>query len=131
MTDRWLIAGLGNPGPQYAGHRHNAGFMVVDELAARYGGRFKGSKQRADTARISIEGTPVLLAKPITFMKTTGTSALKVTLEARFIPVFVTVLVRDKFVKPVIPFTLPLKMLLASVTAIVTEPSPCICAAAL
>ena len=37
----WLVAGLGNPGPRYADHRHNIGFMVVDELARRAGASFR------------------------------------------------------------------------------------------
>ena len=70
--ERWLIAGLGNPGPQYAGNRHNAGFMVADELAARAGARFSRDRSRAQVATGSLAGTPVTLAKPQTFMNLSG-----------------------------------------------------------
>ncbi|MFG1703831.1 aminoacyl-tRNA hydrolase [Nonomuraea sp. M3C6] len=66
--DRWLIAGLGNPGPGYAGNRHNAGFMVLDELAARAGGRFKAHKSRAEVC----ETSGAILAKPLTYMNLSG-----------------------------------------------------------
>ncbi|MEO3872493.1 aminoacyl-tRNA hydrolase [Nonomuraea sp. B12E4] len=66
--DRWLIAGLGNPGPEYAGNRHNAGFMVLDELAARAGGRFKAHKSRAEVC----ETREAVLAKPLTYMNLSG-----------------------------------------------------------
>ncbi|NBE93667.1 aminoacyl-tRNA hydrolase [Nonomuraea sp. KC401] len=66
--DRWLIAGLGNPGPEYAGNRHNAGFMVLDELAARAGGRFKAHKSRAEVC----ETREAILAKPLTYMNLSG-----------------------------------------------------------
>ncbi|MGN9784644.1 aminoacyl-tRNA hydrolase [Nonomuraea sp. ZG12] len=66
--DRWLIAGLGNPGPDYAGNRHNAGFMVLDELAARASGRFKAHRSRSEV----LETRAAVLAKPLTFMNLSG-----------------------------------------------------------
>jgi PTH1 family peptidyl-tRNA hydrolase len=70
--DRWLIAGLGNPGPQYAGHRHNAGFMVADELAERIGGRFRPSRYRAVAVDGRLAGAPVTVIKPLTYMNESG-----------------------------------------------------------
>ncbi|MEU4230214.1 aminoacyl-tRNA hydrolase [Nonomuraea sp. NPDC026600] len=66
--DRWLIAGLGNPGSEYAGNRHNAGFMVLDELAARAGGRFKAHRSRSEV----LESSRAVLAKPLTYMNLSG-----------------------------------------------------------
>jgi peptidyl-tRNA hydrolase, PTH1 family len=71
-TERWLIAGLGNPGPEYAGNRHNAGFMVVDLLAERMGARFKRDRSRAAVAAGRLAGFPVTLAKPLPFMNLSG-----------------------------------------------------------
>ena len=70
--ERWLIAGLGNPGPQYAGTRHNAGFLVADQLAARLGARFSRARARADVVTGRLAGTPVTVAKPLTFMNLSG-----------------------------------------------------------
>lgn len=67
----WLIAGLGNPGPEYAQTRHNIGFMAVDALAGA--GSFS-SKFHGETATLSIEGEKVVLLKPMTFMNLSGKS---------------------------------------------------------
>lgn len=74
----WLIVGLGNPGPEYAGNRHNVGFMVADLLAERVGGRFKrAGKAQAQVVegRIGPPGPAsrrVVLAKPMSFMNLSG-----------------------------------------------------------
>ena len=70
--DRWIIAGLGNPGPEYAGNRHNAGHMVVDLLAERMGSRFKAHRTRNEIADGRLAGVPVTLAKPRTYMNESG-----------------------------------------------------------
>jgi peptidyl-tRNA hydrolase, PTH1 family len=64
--------GLGNPGPRYAGTRHNVGFLVVDLLAQRMGGRFKAHRGRADVVEGRLAGTPVVLAKPRSYMNESG-----------------------------------------------------------
>ena len=70
--DVWLVVGLGNPGPGYAGNRHNVGFMVVDVLAGRMGGRFKAHKTRAEVLEGRLAGARVVLAKPRTYMNESG-----------------------------------------------------------
>ena len=74
MTDTWLIVGLGNPGPEYSGNRHNVGQMVLDGLAGRIGGKFKAHKARALVVegRLGIGGPRVVLAKPGTYMNVSG-----------------------------------------------------------
>ena len=68
-----LVVGLGNPGREYARTRHNAGWMVVDELARRYGGSWK-SKFNGQLAEIRIEGHKLALLKPETYMNESGRS---------------------------------------------------------
>jgi peptidyl-tRNA hydrolase, PTH1 family len=79
--DTWLVVGLGNPGPEYAGNRHNVGAMAVEELAARDatgvpGSRasFKAHKARARVAevRLRVPGPKVVLAVPSTYMNVSG-----------------------------------------------------------
>lgn len=74
MTDTWLIVGLGNPGAEYKGNRHNVGQMVLDELAGRMGGSFKTHKSRAQVleGRLGIGGPRVVLAKPLSYMNVSG-----------------------------------------------------------
>lgn len=68
-----LVAGLGNPGPRYAETRHNAGFMVVDRLAARAGSLFR-DKFHGSFASANLEGVAFGLLKPLTFMNDSGRS---------------------------------------------------------
>jgi PTH1 family peptidyl-tRNA hydrolase len=68
-----LVVGLGNPGREYAGHRHNVGWMVVDELARRHDGSWKG-KFSGRIAEIRVDGHRVGLLKPETYMNDSGRS---------------------------------------------------------
>ncbi|MDQ1617427.1 MAG: peptidyl-tRNA hydrolase, family [Actinomycetota bacterium] len=70
--DGWLVVGLGNPGPGYVGNRHNVGFMVVDLLAQRMGGRFKRHKSHAEVVEGRLSGTRAVLAKPRSYMNESG-----------------------------------------------------------
>jgi PTH1 family peptidyl-tRNA hydrolase len=70
--DRWIIAGLGNPGPEYANTRHNAGQMVLALLAERIGARFKAHRSRCDIAEGRLGNQPVTLARPLSYMNLSG-----------------------------------------------------------
>ncbi|WP_020576099.1 aminoacyl-tRNA hydrolase [Actinopolymorpha alba] len=77
MTENaWLIVGLGNPGPTYAGHRHNVGQMVLDLLAERMGGKFRQHPRgRAEVVEGRLGGVPgvrVVAAKPRSYMNESG-----------------------------------------------------------
>lgn len=77
-TPVWLVVGLGNPGPEYAGHRHNVGYLVTDVLARRMGSTFRAHKSgRAEVVegRLGAPGLPgprVVLARPRCYMNETG-----------------------------------------------------------
>lgn len=83
MSDQpWLVVGLGNPGPQYAGNRHNVGQMVLDELGGRSQASFalrttRGTRSGVAETRLGVlpggaPGPRVVLAKPVTYMNTSG-----------------------------------------------------------
>jgi PTH1 family peptidyl-tRNA hydrolase len=71
---QWLVVGLGNPGPDYAGNRHNVGQMALAELADRASASFKTHKTPASVAeaRSGLEGPKLVLAKPNSFMNLSG-----------------------------------------------------------
>lgn len=67
-----LVVGLGNPGREYVGSRHNVGFEVVDRLAARHGGRLRKGKERAVVDEVRVDGRRLALAQPQTYMNESG-----------------------------------------------------------
>lgn len=74
MAEKWLIVGLGNPGPRYELTRHNVGQLVIDELAARRGEGFRAHKANARVAETWLRpgAAGLVLAKPNTFMNVSG-----------------------------------------------------------
>ncbi len=82
---KYLIAGLGNIGPEYAFTRHNAGFLVVDRLAAQHGLGFTFNKL-AYTAELRHKGRQIHLIKPTTYMNLSG-KAVRYYLQELRIPV--------------------------------------------
>ena len=71
----FLVVGLGNPGPSYAGNRHNVGAMVLDVLADRAGIKLspgKGARSRAVSGEGRLAGRRVVLARPLTYMNESG-----------------------------------------------------------
>lgn len=75
----WIVVGLGNPGPRYAGNRHNVGQMTVEELAGRTKGTFRSHRGHAQVADVrlgvgpgGVPGPRVVLVKPTSYMNLSG-----------------------------------------------------------
>ena len=80
-TPRWLVVGLGNPGPRYERNRHNVGFMVVDKLAERHGIDVGRKRPHAfvgeGNADLDGDRVRVVLAKPRTYMNESGEAVVR------------------------------------------------------
>ena len=86
-TSIQLIVGLGNPGPEYARTRHNAGFWFLDSLADNLGVRFREEKKfHGECCRARIEGRDVWLLKPTTFMNASGQAVVALALYYKILP---------------------------------------------
>jgi PTH1 family peptidyl-tRNA hydrolase len=107
-TAPWLVVGLGNPGPDYAGTRHNVGFLVVEELAERTRGRFaKHKRAHAHVAEERLQSHRAVLAKPSSYMNESG-GPVKGLLDFYKVPMERLVVIHDELD---IPFsTLRLKL---------------------
>lgn len=88
----WVIVGLGNPGPDYARHRHNVGYLVVEELASRIGARFsapRGMRAQVAEGRLGLPGLDaprLTLVKSRTYMNQTGASVSRLLAYAKLPP---------------------------------------------
>src|ERR1700733_5835411 len=99
QPDRWLVAGLGNPGEEYAATPHNLGFIVVDRLAARHGIRITRKECQALIGQGNIGGKTVLLVKPQTYMNLSGV-AVKPLMERNEVTPAELLLVYDELALP-------------------------------
>jgi PTH1 family peptidyl-tRNA hydrolase len=73
-STRLLVVGLGNPGPAYAGNRHNIGFMAVEAIARRHGFASFRARFQGEIAEGTVAGRPILLLEPMTYMNESGRS---------------------------------------------------------
>ena len=72
LPPEWLVVGLGNPGPEYRGTRHNVGFELIDRLGERFKIKLDRSKHKARFGLGTVFETPVVLVKPLTYMNLSG-----------------------------------------------------------
>jgi peptidyl-tRNA hydrolase, PTH1 family len=91
-----LIVGLGNPGIEYQFTPHNLGFLAIDRIAGTLGVEVRNRQCRALTARAVIEGIPVLLAKPETFMNLSGVAVRELVQEYEAVPESDLIVIQDE-----------------------------------
>jgi PTH1 family peptidyl-tRNA hydrolase len=98
LMGKYLIAGLGNIGPEYAGTRHNIGFDIVDELVQKHGGTYL-SKRFAELSEIRWKGKDMFCIKPATYMNLSG-KAVKYWMDKEKIPLDQVLVVVDEVALP-------------------------------
>ncbi len=95
-----LVVGLGNPGSQYAGTRHNIGWMVLDRMADRAGKSGRGRQRDAsESIQVRYKGLELTLAKPLTYMNDSGIAVRKLLARER-VPLADLLIVTDDFALP-------------------------------
>jgi PTH1 family peptidyl-tRNA hydrolase len=95
FTARYLLVGLGNPGPEYANTRHNVGFMVLDTLSQRHRIPIRRSLHQARVGEGQLAGEPVVLAKPLTYMNVSGRAVAPLARQHSLPPEHVVVIYDD------------------------------------
>lgn len=96
----WMVVGLGNPGAKYDHTRHNAGFDALDALAEEHGARYWKNECGALTSKGTIDGCPVLFAKPQSYMNTSGGPVKKLCQKYDVAPDALIVLHDDMDIEP-------------------------------
>lgn len=95
-----MIVGLGNPGEEYEGTRHNAGFLVIDHIAGELGAHYWKSEDGALTAHVEHDGEELLLAKPQSYMNTSGGPVSKLAAHYKIKPREIVVVHDDMDLEP-------------------------------
>ena len=99
-SNRWLIVGLGNPGPEYAKTRHNVGFRCLDLLAETLGVRVDKAKFQGLYGQTDYHGNRLYLLKPLTYMNMSGRSVLQLSAFFQVPPQRIIVLFDDISLEP-------------------------------
>ena len=99
-SNRWLIVGLGNPGPEYAKTRHNVGFRCLDLLAEKLGVRVDKAKFQGLDGQTDYHGNRLYLLKPLTYMNLSGRSVLQLSAFFQVPPQRIIVLFDDISLEP-------------------------------
>lgn len=94
------VVGLGNPGPEYAATRHNAGFLLADALAARWGCEPFRRGERARVTDGVVAGVPVRILKPTTYMNRSGAALASLRADPAFVPASDLLILVDDFQIP-------------------------------
>jgi peptidyl-tRNA hydrolase, PTH1 family len=100
------VVGLGNPGPEYAATRHNAGFWLADALVARWGFPPFRRGERARVTEGEVDGVPVRLLKPTTYMNSSGAALASLRADPAFDPARDLLILVDDFAIPTGTFRL-------------------------
>ena len=98
--NRWLIVGLGNPGPEYAKTRHNVGFRCLDILAGKLGCHVDKAKFQGLYGQVDYKGSRLYLLKPLTYMNLSGRSVLQLSAFFQVPPQRIIVLFDDISLEP-------------------------------